>query len=156
MKIVFELKKTNIGGFFMKKGIVIALAIAVVFMFVGCGIQSQLKDTAWGDTEYVENYKLHKNNGLPAYYVTGLYYKFNSDGTYDTCDKDLVADMDDFNREWYLSKFPSGTWFCEGHELHMKVDGSSVGTIYDASISGDTLTLKDKSGSAFLELYRIE
>lgn len=134
----------------MKKGIVIALAIAVVFMFVGCGLKSQLNDTAWGDTEYVENYKLHKNNGLPAYYVTGLYYKFNSDGTYDTYDKELFSDS------YYESTHPSGTWFCEGHELHMKVDGSSVGTIYDASISGDTLTLKDKSGSAFLELYMIE
>ena len=130
----------------MKKGIVIGLAIALMVLFVGCGLKSQLKDTAWGDTEYVE-----KHNHL-----TGLYYKFNSDGTYDTYDKDLVADMDDYNREWYSSKFPSGTWFCEGHELHMKVDGSSVGTIYDASISGDTLTLKEKSGSAFLELYRIE
>lgn len=134
----------------MKKGIVIGLAIALMVLFVGCGLKSQLNDTAWGDTEYVENYKLHKNNGLPAYYVTGLYYKFNSDGTYDTYDKEL------FPGSYYESIYPSGTWFCEGHELHMKVDGSSVGTIYDASISGDTLTLKDKSGSAFLELYRIE
>ena len=124
----------------MKKGIVIGLAIALMVLFVGCGLKSQLNDTAWGDTEYVENHN----------HLTGLYYKFNSDGTYDTYDKELFSDS------YYESTHPSGTWFCEGHELHMKVDGSSVGTIYDASISGDTLTLKDKSGSAFLELYRIE
>ena len=137
----------------MKKGIVIGLAIALMVLFVGCGLKSQLKDTAWGDTNCLKSYERNKE-GL--YFERGTYYKFNSDGTYDTCNKDLVADMNDYNREFYLSKFPSGTWFCEGHELHMKVDGSSVGTIYDASISGDTLTLKDKSGSAFLELYRIE
>lgn len=143
----------------MKKGIVIGLAIALMVLFVGCGLKSQLNDTAWGDTEYVENYKLHKNNGLPAYYVTGLYYKFNSDGTYDTFNKALLSDsqipgMQDMPVRPGL--YPSGTWFCEGHELHMKVDGSSVGTIYDASISGDTLTLEDKSGSAYMELYRIK
>ena len=137
----------------MKKGIVIGLAIALMVLFVGCGLKSQLKDTAWGDTNCL---KIYKQNKEALYFAYGIYFKFNSDGTYDTYDKDLVADIDDFNREYYSSNFPSGTWFCEGHELHMKVDGSSVGTIYDASISGDTLTLKDKSGSAFLELYRIE
>ena len=143
----------------MKKGIVIALAIAVVFMFVGCGIQNQLKDTEWGDETYVEKLKLYETTGMPASYVTGVYYKFNADGTYDTFNKALLSDsqipgMQDMPVRPGL--YPSGTWFCEGHELHMKVDGSSVGTIYDASISGDTLTLEDKSGSAYMELYRIK
>ena len=104
----------------MKKGIVIALAIAIVFLFTGCGIQNQLSGTKWQNS--------------------GAYYWFNSDGTY----------------EVYDTFYTTGTWFCEGHELHMKPKGSSVGTIYDASISGNTLTLKDKLGSSFIELYRVE
>ena len=41
----------------MKKGIVIALAIAVVFMFVGCGdkpLEQQLIGTSWYQTTTTE------------------------------------------------------------------------------------------------------
>ena len=143
----------------MKKGIVIALAIAVMFMFVSCGIQNQLKDTEWGDETYVENLKSYENAGMPAGYVTGVYYKFNADGTYDTFNKALLSDsqipdMQDMPVRPGL--YPSGKWSCEGNELHMMQNGSSVGIIYNASISGDTLTLEDKSGSAYMELYRIK
>ena len=146
----------------MKKGIVFAFAIALMVLFVGCGIQNQLSGTAWGDANYKSSYELYKKSGAPASTVSGTYYEFISDGSYNTYDKDLLSSDSgqlpgmQIPDRYYESIYPSGTWFCEGHELHMKLNGSSVGIIYNASISGDTLTLEDKSGSAYMELYRIK
>ena len=103
----------------MKKGIVIALAIAVVFMFVGCGVQNQLANTKWQMKYTDEDYSLVYS------------YEFKESG-------DLISIVTEtYEGESETSDPKKSKWFCvdnmlfieDSEDYHPLVDGCYLAEI---------------------------
>lgn len=124
----------------MKKGIVIALAIAVVFLFVGCGVQNQLANTKWQmkytDEDYSQVYS----------------YEFKESG-------DLISiETETYEGESETSDPKKSKWFCvdnmlfiEDSEDYLLEDGC-----YLAEIKKDELLLTVEDGYTMYKLTKVK
>lgn len=108
----------------MKKAIAITLALVMVALFAGCGLQAQLTGTKW---ELVQQSGLEKTVITMSFerwhvYKESLEYYYNGE---------LVADNSFSN---------TGKWTIDGDELTITyVDDASY--TFKAEIDGDKLTL---------------
>lgn len=108
----------------MKKAIAITLALVMVALFAGCGLQAQLTGTKW---------ELVQESGLVKQVITmsferGHVYKESLEYYYDG---ELVADETFSN---------TGKWTIDGDELTITyVDDASF--TFKVEIDGDKLTL---------------
>ena len=111
----------------MKKAVVIALALVMVALFAGCGLQSQLAGTKWeqvqeaGLTKVIITLSFEKGNEFKEFY--DAYY----DGTF-------IAE-DSFSN--------TGKWAVDGDEWTITYL-DSVSFTYRVEIDGDTLKLFDE------------
>ena len=124
----------------MKKGIVIALAIAVVFLFVGCGVQNQLANTKWQMKITDEDYSLvysyeFKENGYLIEIVTETY-----EGESETSDP------------------KKSKWFCVDNMLFIEdsEDYPLVDGCYLAEIKKDELLLTVEDGYTMYKLTKVK
>ena len=118
----------------MKKGIVISVAIALMVLFVGCGISSQLAGTKWqmkySGKDYTDTYIFDlKESGDLTITVTETY-----DG------------------ESY-SNTEEGKWFCADDLLFIEGDTNFDGC-YTVEIIKDEMILAEQSGY-FYKLTKI-
>ena len=124
----------------MKKGIVIALAIAVVFLFVGCGVQNQLANTKWQMKYTDEDYSLVYS------------YEFKESG-------DLISIVTEtYEGESETSDPAKGKWFCVDNMLFIEdsEDYPLVDGCYLAEIKKDELLLTVEDGYTMYKLTKVK
>lgn len=111
----------------MKKAIAITLALVMVALFAGCGLQAQLTGTKW---ELVQEDGLEKEV-ITMSFERGHVYKESLEYYYNG---ELVADESFSN---------TGKWTIDGDELTVTyVDNSSF--TFKVEIDGDKLTLYEE------------
>jgi uncharacterized lipoprotein NlpE involved in copper resistance len=110
----------------MKKAVVIALALVMVALFAGCGLQSQLAGTKWEQVQ--------KDGKKVITLSFERFNKFNFDvKMYE--DGELVEDESFSN---------TGKWTVDGDILTLKYDDDLEDEVYRVEIDGDTLKLFDE------------
>ena len=168
----------------MKKGIVIALALAVVFMFVSCGdkpngdnnkfvkesLEQQLIGTSWYQTTTTETEMgpgLFDGGEWGIYVreitlatITTVTYTFNTDSF--ACTTEVVekkfgwTDDGEYKESVKLltSNEVNGTWNIENDRLYMIENNATQGTSFAVSIINDELILENEYAGIFLRLKR--
>lgn len=115
----------------MKKAIAITLALVMVVLFAGCGLQSQLAGTAWEQVQ--------KDGKKVITLSFERFNKFNFDvKTYE--DGELVEDESFSN---------TGKWTVDGDILTLKYDDDLEDEVYRVVIDGDTLKLYDLDDDSY-------
>ena len=116
----------------MKKAVVIALALVMVALFAGCGLQSQLAGTKW---EQVQESGFSKTI-ITLSFEKGNEYKESCDVYYDGT---FIAEGSYSN---------TGKWAVDGDELTITYT-DSVSFTYRVEIDGDTLKLFDPDDDSY-------
>lgn len=115
----------------MKKAIAITLALVMVVLFAGCGLQSQLAGTSWEQVQ--------KDGKKVITLSFERFNKFNFDvKTYE--DGELVEDESFSN---------TGKWTVDGDILTLKYDDDLEDEVYRVEIDGDTLKLYDLDDDSY-------
>lgn len=120
----------------MKKGIVFALAIALMVLFVGCGLQNQLAGTKW-EMKYVEDDDSEtvtfdlKESG-PLLVTTTVVYNGESD-----------------------SYTEEGKWFCADDILFLEGDDLTYEGCYEVEINKDEMILTVEDSGFFIKLTKV-
>lgn len=115
----------------MKKAIAITLALVMVVLFAGCGLQSQLAGTSWEQVQ--------KDGKKVITLSFERFNKFNFDvKTYE--DGELVEDESFSN---------TGKWTVDGDILTLKYDDDLEDEVYRVEIDGDTLKLFDPDDDSY-------
>ena len=163
----------------MKKGIVIALAIAIVFLFTSCGIIGEKQiEGSW----YQYNHEILKTSLGPGVMVNnsdGLEYHVNNiilDGivTYVTLTFNYGHDIDSKTEViqgktgWYESEDESkwiqetitdtaeegGYWYLENGRLYMNGPSAMTGSSFAVTIIGNTLILDNECTGTYITFSR--
>ena len=124
----------------MKKGIVIGLAIAVVFLFVGCGVQNQLAGTKWQMKYTDEDYSLVYS------------YEFKESGYL----FEIVTET--YEGESETSDPKKSKWFCVDNMLFIE-DSNFSGLkngCYLAEIKKDELLLTVENANTMYKLTKVK
>ena len=167
----------------MKKGIVIALAIAVVFLFVGCGdkpngdndkivkesLEQQLMGPTWYQSQSTETDlgPGYVNDGINSY-VENVILKITSTVTYTfnadtfTCTTEVIQKKIGWISEDYClekeelleSITVTGTWNIENDRLYMIENNATTGVSYSVSIVNIELILENEYAGIFLRLKK--
>ena len=167
----------------MKKGIVIALAIAVVFLFVGCGdkpngdndkivkesLEQQLMGPTWYQSQSTETDlgPGYVNDGINSY-VENVILKITSTVTYTfnadtfTCTTEVIQKKIGWISEDYClekeelleSITVTGTWNIENDRLYMIENNATTGVSYSVSIVNNELILENEYAGIFLRLKK--
>lgn len=115
----------------MKKGIVFALAIALMILFVGCGLQNQLAGTKWemkyDDSETV-TFNLKESGTLLE--TTTYVYEGKS----------------------YTEE---GKWFCADDILFLEGDDLIYEGCYEVEINKDEMILTMEDSGIFIKLTKV-
>lgn len=120
----------------MKKGIVIALAITLMVLFVGCGLQNQLAGTKW-EMKYVNEE-----------YNTSVTYTFDlkESGDFVLTFTETYDDESDSSSE-------EGKWFCADDQLF--IEGTELDGCYTVEIKKDEMTLAAEEEGYFFKLTKV-
>ena len=124
----------------MKKGIVIALAIAFMVLFVGCGVQNQLANTKWQMKYTDEDYSLVYS------------YEFKESGYL----FEIVTKTYEGESKSYDSK--KCKWFCVDNMLFIE-DSDFSGLengCYLAEIKKDELLLTVENANTMYKLTKVK
>ena len=140
----------------MKKGIVIALAIAVVFMFVGCGdkpLEQQLIGTSWYQTTTTETEMgsgtILDDDDRELYPVDKITLTIKSTVTYTFNVDNFNCITDVFENKSGITKIPHVEWD----------DGCTITTWEDKEVTQSTKNSNFISGTWKIEndrLYMVE
>lgn len=165
----------------MKKGIVIALAILMIFVLVGCGekdfstnendsIDQQLIGTSWYQSQTTETdigegvlsggeWGLYVEN-ITLSIITTVTYEFN-DSSF-TCTTKIVQKKSGWtNENEYIEREVStetesvnGTWHFENDRLYLIADNATTGVSYSVFIIDDELILENEYAGTFIRLKK--
>ena len=167
----------------MKKGIVIALAILMMFAIVGCGekdfntnennsIAQQLIGTSWYQTlttetdlgaGYLPENSNNRYDEITLKITTTVTYTFNSD-TFSSNSEVITYIIgekwayDPYNPEYEETSTETesvnGTWHFENDRLYMIENGATTGVSYSVSIVNNELILENEYAGIFLRLKK--
>lgn len=120
----------------MKKGIVFALAIALMVLFVGCGLQNQLAGTKW-EMKYVEDD-----------YSRTVTFDLKESGSLVVTTTDVYDDESDSYTE-------EGKWFCADDILFLEGDDLIYEGCYEVEINKDEMILTVEDSGIFVKLTKV-
>lgn len=115
----------------MKKGIVFALAIALMVLFVGCGLQNQLAGTKWEmKYDYSRTVTFNLKESGPLLETTTYVYEGKS----------------------YTEE---GKWFCADDILFLEGDDLIYEGCYEVEINKDEMILTMEDSGIFIKLTKV-
>lgn len=117
----------------MKKGIVFALAIALMVLFVGCGLQNQLTGTKW-EMKYVE------------------YDYSRTTVTFDIKESGSLLETTSYDGYAYTEE---GKWFCADDILFLEGDDLIYEGCYEVEINKDEMILTMEDSGTFIKLTKV-
>lgn len=118
----------------MKKGIVFALAIALMVLFVGCGLQNQLAGTKW-EMKYVED-------------------DYSETVTFDLKESGSLLETTTYVYEG-KSYTEEGKWFCADDILFLEGDDLIFEGCYEVEINKDEMILTMEDSGIFIKLTKV-
>lgn len=116
----------------MKKGIVFALAIALMVLFVGCGLQNQLAGTKW-EMKYVED-------------------DYSRTVTFDLKESGSLLETTTYDGKSYTEE---GKWFCADDILFLEGDDLTYKGCYEVEINKDEMILTVEDSGFFIKLTKV-
>ena len=162
----------------MKKGIVFALAILMMFVLVGCGtnendsIDQQLFGTSWYHTTetvteigpgYIPEYSNDRYDEITLKITTTITYTFNSDTFSSNSEVITYTIGEKWGYDPYYPEYEgtstetesvNGTWHFENDRLYLIADNATTGVSYSVFIIDDELILENEYAGTFIRLKK--